>query len=151
MARLGRPIHAAGKPVRKGSRLDLSASIAARQNAQKTLATQVVEEMCKKYIGKFDTGLVCNCGNANITDHATEHDPNARPRDPFMMQIGPGPYQRPEEKIRSFRVFHEYWCVVCGATYKASVVQETRSYVPREQRLDASMWLEEKLTELHAL
>lgn len=82
------------------------------------------------WIGNFKTNLRCAC-KAYITDHATEHDPDAHVslRD---VRMGPGPSVR--ERVERFRVHHQYWCDACGLVYKASVIEGSRGWVPRERQ-----------------
>lgn len=86
----------------------------------------------RKFLGTFDTGLPCNCGKANIMDHATAHDTKAPPRRIQDIRFGSPPDIRSQNK--SFRVFHAYSCDVCGVEYRNDVIEGVREYVPLEQR-----------------
>lgn len=84
-----------------------------------------LDELRAKWLGNFSTSLLCNCGKAHITDHATEeHWPSDGHLGP-----GPGPYWQ----LRNFKPVHSYWCDSCGAVYKAEVIEGARGYVPLER------------------
>lgn len=93
--------------------------------------TQRLARMRVEAVGNFDTGLPCVCGKAQVIDHATERDPDYRPR---YTDVRFGPQPPDDEKIRLFRVFHKYWCDECGLEYKNSVIEGKRGYTPREKR-----------------
>ena len=82
----------------------------------------------EKFTGTFDTSLPCNCGEANIKDHAREAIwAELRPWE--APKYGP----RPQRDKNGLTVIHTYFCDDCGATYAESVVEGTREYVPREK------------------
>lgn len=80
----------------------------------------------KKYLGVFDTGLRCNCDEANIMDHATAEDLHASLPNTDNVRFGPGLTHR--EQLEGFLPFHEYFCDACGAIYHQSVIEGRRGY-----------------------
>ncbi len=138
-------------PVEKGTTFDLSASIEKSRIARKKKSDEVFAEMQKKYFGTFDTRLPCNCGKANISDHAVKYDANWGRHHMGDFVIGPGPYRDPTDKIREFKVFHAYWCDICGAKYKTLVIEGSRKYVPLELRPSQKGWRTKKLLKIQAL
>ncbi len=91
---------------------------------------ETLSEVRKKYLGDFDTGLLCVCGVAKIIDHASSSDPNALPRGVHDIVFGPSPSWR--DMLDAFKVYHAYYCESCGLTYRGDVVERTRGYRPRE-------------------
>lgn len=91
-----------------------------------------LEEKKRNFVGNFDTGLPCNCGKANITDHATAHNTKAPPRNIRDIRMGPGPGIRSQNE--NFRPYHAYSCDTCGAEYRNDVIEQTHGYVPLEKR-----------------
>jgi hypothetical protein len=92
--------------------------------------SKALDEAREKYLGDFDTGIKCNCGDANITDHATAGNPNAVPVDHLHMIMGPSPTHY--QQLQRFHVFHTYFCKSCAATYRNDIF-ETK-YSPLEIR-----------------
>lgn len=86
----------------------------------------------REWIGTFDTELPCACGKT-VMDHATIRDPDHR-LSMSKVRIGPQPSTR--EQLKMFRPHHRYWCDACGLTYRASVIEGARGYVPRDKRAE---------------
>lgn len=82
-----------------------------------------LDDLRKRWLGTFSTRLLCNCGKATISDHAT--DPDTRQILGFHL----GAYQL----LVNFAPEHNYWCDVCGAVYKTEVIEGIRKYVPLER------------------
>jgi hypothetical protein len=94
--------------------------------------SKVLDEAHKKYLGDLDTGIKCNCGQANITDQATAEDPNAAPIDFHNVICGPSPTHF--QRLQSFHVFHRYFCKFCGDKYENDIIEGSRGYKPLEAR-----------------
>lgn len=94
--------------------------------------SEALEKVRQEYLGTFDTNLPCNCGKATIHDHASGHNPRAQAPDPRNMVFGPSPSW--QDRLDDFRVYHEYSCDECGATYRNDVIEGTRGYQPREKQ-----------------
>ena len=89
-------------------------------------ARKELDRRKKKWLGAFNTGLPCNCGAANITDHAKEHE------EPWDGRFRPEPTA--QELLERFQVAHSYRCDTCGAKYDVEVVEGTRGYVPPDRK-----------------
>lgn len=140
---LGKPLRMSGpKPMRPGDPgyIDLSELSRQRTERQEMKRDEVLVEMKKRYFGKFDTKLRCNCRKAHIADHATASNPDARPYSGSRSYGRSEDFRRPADHIRDFKVFHTYSCESCGASYKTDVIEGVRKYVPRERRVDEIAW-----------
>lgn len=118
-----------GHSRRRGVPLDLDVGGVRRE--QDLIDSRKLKEKRARCIGEFDTGLACNCREANITDFATEMDPDFRPN---TVVFGPRP--SPRELLERFRPHHRYVCCGCGAMYANAVIEGKRGYVPQERLPD---------------
>ena len=85
-----------------------------------------LHEFRRTLLGIFDTKLRCNCGKANIADHATQ----GRVQESRVLGPGPSHYQR----LQQFYVVHAYRCDTCGAQYASDVIEGARGYLPRDRK-----------------
>lgn len=99
----------------------------ARQNREAAIRAQI-EHKRTQWFGTFDTELVCNCRAATISDRALDRDPHPVARTP---RLGPRPTL--QEINDSIRVWHQYVCLCCGCCYDNEVIEQNRTYVPRER------------------
>lgn len=106
---------------------DLDQVVVQSRHEEERQAEEDLARMEREYIGAFITPFACNCGNANITDHAHV---------PTEISGVLGPQARASDRRDAFldQIRHGYWCDSCGALYHAQVVEKVRGYVPRERR-----------------
>ncbi len=105
--------------------------VAIAKHAEQELSAKL-EYRRAHWIGTFDTELPCACGQT-IMDHAVTKDPNHRVS-ANEIRFGPQPPLR--EQLERFKPYHCYWCDDCGLTYKETVIEGVRGYVPREKRAE---------------
>ncbi len=118
-----------GQPPIDGKRFNMDLETHRRQLEQD--AEVALRQKRADCIGTFKTGLRCNCRESEISDCATEHDPN-RTQSPLEVRYGPKLSAR--DQLANFRVYHRYVCEECGALYLGRVIEGKRGYVPRERR-----------------
>lgn len=122
-------LHIGEKPPIDGARFSMDLETHRRYQEQDAeIALNQKRAAC---IGTFKTGLRCNCRRCEISDCATEHDPDRR-ISPLEVRYGPQTTAR--EQFAAFRVYHRYVCEECGALYVGRVIEGKRGYIPRERR-----------------
>ncbi len=122
-------LHIGEKPPIDGARFSMDLETHRRQLEE--AAKSALQQKRADCIGTFKTGLRCNCKQGEISDCATEQDPDKRVS-PLEVRYGPQPTAR--EQLASFRPHHRYVCEECGALYVGRVIEGKRGYIPRERR-----------------